>query len=136
MSSVKTVGSVLVKYNDEVLLCKRSPKQSMANMWSIPGGHIHKNEPPRIGAEREFFEETNLEAKDLHLVGFLQGKDPRNETLVYVFLMEVNERIEPDLNNAKDGHEHVGCKYFKLDNLPIKDSDDQLRQIIKKVLKK
>jgi len=136
MSSVKTVGGVLVKCNDEVLLCQRSPNQNMANMWSIPGGHIHKNEPPKIGAMREFYEETNLEANDIRLVGFLSGKDPNSQTLVYVFLMEVDEKIHPDLDNAKDGKEHTRCKYFRKDNLPIKDSDDQLRKIIKKVLEK
>jgi 8-oxo-dGTP diphosphatase len=135
MSSVRIVSGILVKCDDEVLLCKRGPKQTLPNIWSIPGGHVHKNEPPKTAAIREFYEETNLKIDDIRLIGFINTNGEK-DMLFYVFLNERENKILPDLENAKDGHEHVGCKYFSLKNLPIEDDKDQLKKIIKKVLTK
>jgi hypothetical protein len=56
--------------------------------------------------------------------------------LMYVFLMETDERINPDLENAIDGDEHTHCGYFDLENLPFDDKDDQLYRLITRILKK
>jgi hypothetical protein len=55
---------------------------------------------------------------------------------MYVFLMETDERINPDLENAKDGEEHTECGYFDLENLPFDDKTDQLCRLITRILKK
>lgn len=129
MNSVNTIAGVLVKCKNEVLLCKRSPDKTMPNVWSIPCGHVNKNESPITGAKREFFEETNIVAKNLEFVGTISERNT-----VYVYLMEVDKKIYPDLENAKDGFEHTDCDYFSLSQLPIRDKDDQMYRLIKKVL--
>ena len=56
--------------------------------------------------------------------------------LMYVFLMETDEKINPDLENAFDGDEHTECGYFDLENLPFDDKSDQLCKLITRILKK
>lgn len=130
MNSIIKIGGVLVKCKNEVLLCKRAPDKSMPNSWSIPCGHLEKGESPEEGAKREFFEETNLNAKNLKYL----GKIEKRKLVIYVYLMEVDKKVYPDLENAKDGFEHTDCDYFSLNQLPIKKTDDQLYKLIKKVL--
>ena len=137
MSSVKTIGGILVNTKNKVLLCKRAPNKTLPNIWSIPCGHVEKNEHPIDGAKREFFEETGLKPNKLNFVGFINKYDSHKndkETLMYVFNTEFKSEILPDLETAKDGHEHTECRYFSLDELPM-DLSDQLFNIIKKVLK-
>ena len=131
MDSIIKIGGVLVKCKNEVLLCKRAPDKSMPNSWSIPCGHLEKGETPKEGAEREFFEETNINPSDLKFL----GKIEKHRLLIYVYLMEVDKKVYPDLDNANDGHEHTDCDYFSLSQMPIENKNDQLYQLIKKVLK-
>lgn len=129
MSSIIIIGGVLLKYRNKVLLCKRASNKSYPNTWSIPCGHVNKNEPPKIGALRELYEETNIKLNEINLVGFISKKN----LLFYVFFKELNQKLYPELENAKDGHEHSECEYFSLEELPS-NVDDQLCKIIKKVL--
>lgn len=140
MKQVKRYSGVIVKCGDEVLLCKRNATGSLPGQWSIPGGNLDKNEHPIDGVKREFEEETNYTLdNDLKLVGFIKRYN-RDGTqvkgLMYVFLMETDEKIYPDLDNAIDGEEHTMCSYFDLKNLPIENKNDQLYKIISNLLKK
>jgi hypothetical protein len=49
-------------------------------------------------------------------------------------LIETDEEIYPDLENANDGGEHTECGYFSLKELPIEDYKDGLFKIIMKIL--
>ena len=40
MVNFKKWAGIILKHNDEVLLCKRAPDKSMPNVWSIPSGKI------------------------------------------------------------------------------------------------
>ena len=40
MIKFKKWAGVILRNKDEVLLCKRSPKKSLPNTWSIPSGKI------------------------------------------------------------------------------------------------
>ena len=90
------------------------------------------------GIQREFEEETSYTLdNDLKLVGFVKrynrdGSEMKG--LMYVFLMETDERINPDLENAFDGNEHSECSYFNINNLPFEDENDQLCRLIKRIL--
>ena len=53
---------------------------------------------------------------------------------MYVFLLESDTKINPDLENAKDGEEHTECGYFTIENLPIEDKNDQLYKLIQHLL--
>jgi ADP-ribose pyrophosphatase YjhB (NUDIX family) len=140
MKEVKRYSGVIVKCGDEVLLCKRNATGSLPGQWSIPGGSLEKDEHPMDGVMREFKEETDYTLdNDLKLVGFVKrynrdGSEMKG--LMYVFLMETDERINPDLENAFDGDEHTECGYFDVENLPFDDENDQLCKLITRILKK
>lgn len=133
-------SGILFKYNDKVLLCKRSPNQSLPGKWSIPGGGVENGESPREAAVREFFEETNIIIEDpdeLKLIGVINRytKDGKHlKGVMYVYFIEVDEEIYPDLENAEDGYEHSECGYFGMIDLPFDDYKDQLFKIILKIL--
>lgn len=140
MEILKRYVGVLVKHNDEVLLCKRNSEGSLPGVWSIPAGKLDGSESPLNGALREFHEETNLKLDNkLNLVGFVTRTNrdgSKHKGLMYVFMVETDERINPDLENALDGDEHTECGYFTLDNLPIEDKKDQLYKLIVNILSK
>ena len=138
MKEVKRYSGVIVKCGDEVLLCKRNANDSLPGQWSIPCGHLEDGEHPMDGVKREFQEETNYTLDNkLKLVGFVKRYN-RDGTeikgLMYVFLMETDEKINPDLENAKDGEEHTDCGYFSMSELPFDDHKDQLFKLILKNL--
>lgn len=138
MGQFKRYGGIIVKHKDKVLLCKRGPKESLPNQWSVPSGHLEKGEDPKEGALREFREETSLKLSgNLSLVGLLhiyQNDMKLKKGIMFVFLHKSNKELEPDLDKAKDGHEHTKCEYFSKKDLPINKNNDQLRKIIEKIL--
>lgn len=135
----KKFASVLIKHNDAVLLCKRSPWHvSRAGEWSIPGGSIENGETPIDAAVRELEEETNIFPKSaLNLIDIINtsNKDGEAKTgTMYIFLMETDEKISPDLTFANDGFEHTEWGYFTINDLPSPLGKD-LKKIIQKLLK-
>jgi ADP-ribose pyrophosphatase YjhB (NUDIX family) len=129
---MKKYAGVLLRSGIKVLLCKRAPSESRANTWSIPCGHIEEDEKPKTAAIREFKEETNINLDtSIKLLDFIKTDD---NGIIFVFSKEVEKEIEPDLEKAKDGHEHTKCGYFNLLDLPIKNKKDDLYKIISKIL--
>ena len=79
MKETKRYGGILVKFKDEVLLCKRNKFGSNLGTWSIPAGKLNKNESPFLAAKREFFEETNIiPFEKIKLCGFVNRKTRDN----------------------------------------------------------
>lgn len=134
----KRYSGIIVKVNNKVLLCKRNNDGSLPGEWSIPGGKLEENETPIDGAVREFYEETNLKVNSpLNLCGMLKRytRDGKNvKGLMYTFLMEVDEEMIPDLENAYDGSEHTECGYFSYDELP-KPIGGELKRLLKGIIK-
>jgi ADP-ribose pyrophosphatase YjhB (NUDIX family) len=129
---MKKYAGVLLRSRNKVLLCKRSPGESRPNTWSIPCGHVEEDEKPKAAAIREFKEETNINLDtSIKLLDFIKTDD---NGIIFVFSKEVEKEIEPDLEKAKDGHEHTKCGYFNLIDIPIKDKKDDLYKIISKIL--
>ena len=139
MKEFKRYSGVILKHKDEVLLCKRSPEESLPNQWSIPSGHIEGKESPMDAANREFKEETNIKLPSkLDLIGFINKYQKDGVTkrgIMYVFKSETNAEILPNLDKAKDGHEHTKCKYFSKNEIPVGKNNEQLLKIIKKIFK-
>jgi ADP-ribose pyrophosphatase YjhB (NUDIX family) len=139
MKKNKRFSGILVKCNDKVLLCKRSNDNTLPGVWSIPGGGIEDGESPEDAARREFYEETNIKVDgNLDLVGFIDRYNKDGTYLkgfMYVYSLEVDEEIYPDLENAKDGGEHTECGYFGINNLPLDKKNDEFYNIIVKNLK-
>lgn len=121
----KRFAGVLVKYQDTILLCKRNSKAEFPGMWSIPAGGVEQDESTMEAAKREFFEETaiDIKNKDINFIGILpRTTRDGNKTkgLMYVYKLETDLKLEPDLNSAVDGDEHTDWGYFdktKLKNL-------------------
>jgi len=139
MSEFKRYAGVILKHNDEVLLCKRSPEESLPNQWSIPSGHIEGKESPMEAAIREYKEETNIKLPNkIDLVGFInryKNDGTTKKGMMYVFSFDSEKKVLPNLGKAKDGHEHTKCQYFPKKNLDISKENEQLLKLIQKVLK-
>lgn len=138
MKKFRKNAGVIIKHGDEVLLCKRSPKETLPNIWSIPGGGIEDGESPGKAAIREVYEETNIELEtNLNLVGLIDNfnDDGSKRGMMFVFLQVCNEKLQPNLNKASHGHEHTSCKYFKSEDIPKQKGNEQLYELIKKILK-
>ena len=139
MEKKRYVG-VMVKCKDKVLLCKRNNLGSFPGMWSIPGGKLEENETPMEGAKREFLEETdvNINDKEITFLGLIprHTRDGRKvKGLMYVYLLEVEEPIIPDLVNAIDGEEHTDSGYFTLDEINPETSGDYFQSLAEIILK-
>jgi 8-oxo-dGTP pyrophosphatase MutT (NUDIX family) len=136
MKKRRDVASVLVKVGDECLLCKRAPSQSYPNTWSIPGGGVDKGEEPKEAAAREFYEETDNEISvdDLVFRAVMpKVKNGKTKGLMYIYTLQPNEKIYPDLENAEDGHEHSECRYFQVDKLDKMEMGTNLYKVVRKI---
>ena len=136
----KRYTGVIVKCGDKILLCKRNNQGSFPGMWSIPGGKLEEGETTQEGAKREFFEETAVDIQDEELT--FVGMIPRHtrdgkkiKGLMYVYLLEVEEPIIPDLVNAIDGEEHTESGYFTLDEINPETSGDYFHRLAEIILK-
>lgn len=69
---------------DRVLLVERA-RAPLRGLWSLPGGSIEANEPPREAALRELKEETGIAAKIEGLLDIVEiaAKDDGGNTLNY-----------------------------------------------------
>ena len=119
---MKKSAGVIVKSGNKCLLCKRSNVETYSGEWSIPGGKVEPGEEIIDAANREFYEETNKTLTgELEFVGVMSRmnrKGTKKSSMMYVFLIDVDKPIHPDLENAEYGEEHSECGYFSIDNLP------------------
>ena len=129
------VAGIIVRNNNRVLMCQRSMESTLPGIWSIPGGHIEKNENPKTAAVREFFEETNMELSPeiLQFVGVMPVENNPDKPF-YVYLYDTEDELVPDLKAAKDGFEHTRCRYVRKDDIPTTTSS--MENILTKVVLK
>jgi len=139
MEKKRYVG-VMVKCKDKILLCKRNNQGSFPGMWSIPGGKLEDNETTQEGAKREFLEETAVDISDMDLqfIGLIprhtrDGKKVKG--LMYVYLLTVENEIEPDLEKAIDGNEHTEWDYFPLSGIKPENSGKYMYKLAEIILK-
>lgn len=137
----KTYVGVLVNCKNKFLLCKRNAHGSFPGMWSIPAGKVEDGEDTIDASRREFFEETNINIDDeeLKFVGLIprhtrDGKKIKG--VMYVYQLDVNEEIIPDLENALDGAEHTECGYFTAKEVSTETSGEYLHKLIEIISKK
>ena len=108
MRSTRIVTS-FIKYNDQILILKRSEKvRSMKGLWSGISGIIENNENPIDRAKIEIFEEVGIKEKEIRLVKKLekmriQSQQYKNhEWEIFPFLFETNnENVELNWENSK-----------------------------------
>lgn len=116
ISSTKkyTAAGLLVHTENLVLLGRRSSKcLSLSGYWSVPCGIIDPGESPEEAARREFFEETDVEAKKqiLFLSDFLIDK--KQKDYFALFSMKIPDLIFPS-SLAQDALEHDEWGFFKI----------------------
>jgi|MDSY01.1.fsa_nt_gb 8-oxo-dGTP pyrophosphatase MutT (NUDIX family) len=128
MTSCLKIASVLIKSKNKVLLLRRSIKGTqLEGYWSVPCGAIEKDEAPWVGAKRELYEETLIKPKGE--LKYLNKFPITYHREFYVYLYESPEEIKPDIENARDGHEHDVWAYFPINNLPV-PIDENLKKTI------
>lgn len=135
---MKDVAGILVKYQDKCLLCKRAPGEHLEGYWSIPCGGVKPKEDIKDGAVREFREETYivLNPQEVKYVTSIlnQNKKKQITSILHVFYIKSTSRKVPNLERAKDGHEHTECRYFGLNEVDDLKITPKLKEIIKKAL--
>jgi len=119
---MKKSAGVIVKSGNKCLLCKRSNVETYSGEWSIPGGKVEPGEEIIDAANREFYEETNKtltgELEFIGVMSRMNRKGTKISSMMYVFLIDVDKPVHPDLENAEYGEEHSECGYFSIDDLP------------------
>ena len=136
---IERYAGVLVKYKNKVLLCKRNKEKSFPGLWSIPGGKMEEDETTKNCAKREFFEETNIniDNNELRFIGTIPwySKDKKLiKGFMYVYLLESENQINPDLDTAVDGFEHTDCGYFTIKEIDLLEIGENLYNLIKIIL--
>ena len=137
----KRYAGVVVKCKDKVLLAKRNNLGSFPGMWSIFGGRVEEGEDTRDAAKREFFEETSIDIndQDISFVGLIprytrDGKKVKG--MMYVYQLNVDKQIIPDLENAMDGEEHSEFNYFTKNQITPEKSGTYLHKLLEIILEK
>ncbi len=119
---MKKYAGIIVRHENKVLLCKRNNEGTLPGFWSCPGGKMEEGETPREAAVREFIEETDLPIYgNVEFIGAIKRYTRDGQSLkglMYCHLLDTEEPVYPDLDNAIDGDEHSECGYFGKDELP------------------
>ena len=128
---MKQTAGIIVLNDDKVLLCQRSD----SGQWAIPMGHMEEGEEPIDCAYREFYEETNLEITDpVKSIGRIKKKkNDKVKSILHIFLFEVDSEVEPNLEDAQDGHEHTECGYFSIEEIEELEMEESLKKFILKI---
>jgi len=81
---------VFSKSGAAVLIRRKNPP--FQGQYALPGGFVDENETVETACVREAKEETNLELKNLRLVGVYSSpdRDPRGRTVSAAFLAEAD----------------------------------------------
>ena len=136
---MKKYAGVIVRKGDKCLFCKRNADMSkFPGEWSIPGGSVEKGEEILNAAQREFYEETDYELETpinfLGVIKRMNREGTKQKGMMYVFGTDVEDEINPDLENAIDGEEHSECGYFGVDELP-EPMNETLREFVNTFMK-
>ena len=118
MRSTRIVTS-FIKYNDQILILKRSEKvRSMKGLWSGVSGIIENNENPIDRAKIEIFEEVGIKENKINLVKSIEKikitspQYENHEWEVFPFLFETKE-TEIKLNWENSEHKWINVKELK-----------------------
>lgn len=75
------VSAAVIRYEDKVLLMRRSPDQKFAGFWEFPGGKVEQGERTSEALRRELEEELFIKAK----VGKLITSVPFGEYEIFAY---------------------------------------------------
>ena len=104
---MKRVVAALIVQNGKILVCQRTPHQSLPLKWEFPGGKIEPGEPAEDAMRRELEEELGIRAtigKKVAVVRHDYGHGAEVELqffLVEKFAGEIENRIFNDVRWAE-----------------------------------
>ena len=78
MGKFKKWAGVILRNDDEVLLCKRSPEKSLPNVWSIPSGKIEDGESTFYQASYEI----GTLLKNMYVDPIVEDKEKKKDVTV------------------------------------------------------
>lgn len=91
------IASVAVVNGNRLLMGKRNDNQK----FTMPGGHLNKNEEPMAGALRELKEESGISPDDIYFMGSknVVGRDGKNR-IIHAFVCfgkyDTDTELDPD----------------------------------------
>jgi 8-oxo-dGTP diphosphatase len=92
MVPMKQVVAALIVRDDKVLICQRTPHQTMPLKWEFPGGKIEPDERPKEALCRELDEELGIMARIGAKVAAIRH-NYNNETAVELHFYLVEEYV-------------------------------------------
>lgn len=113
MVSITKSVWVILQYDDEVLLLKRSKKSNNPKLWNFPGGGIEKNETAKKSAVREVKEEAGIDIKVQDLI--FTERQVTNERVMYFYTVFLERKPDVKLNK-----ESSDFKWLKWEDFPAK----------------
>jgi ADP-ribose pyrophosphatase len=89
--------TVICMKNESVLLQKEYSYPVNEVLYQFPGGGIKRDEPPTAAACRELVEESGLEAKAVHYLGWYYTNNRRTNAKMHVVLVQdFSETVKKD----------------------------------------
>ena len=123
-----SIDAVVIR-DHKVLLIQRGVEPNKG-FWGTPGGYVGWDESAEDTVKRELKEETNLNVKNVKLVGVYSH--PKRHPKQVINLVYLTENPTGEL---KHGDDALDAKWFDLDSLPGKMALDH-KQNIKHAIKK
>lgn len=94
MAQIAGAGAIVI-HDDRILLVQRGNHPAQG-LWSIPGGHVERDESSAAAAVRETLEETGLHVRVVRYVGSVnRPASDLDEFVIDDFLCELVEPGEP-----------------------------------------
>ncbi len=104
----------MVLDNNKILLVKRSMRPNRGK-WSLPAGYLDYGEDPKVTAEREVLEETNLQVTITELVDVYHNRESLDRGGASIFIL-YQARLMGGQLRAGDDADDAG--FFAADELP------------------
>lgn len=89
------VLAAVIEYQGQILLARNAAWDG--KMYALITGFMEANETPQDGIAREIREETNLQARELHLIGAYDFQRMNQVIIAYHAVCEGEIRLSPEL---------------------------------------
>ncbi len=89
MSQLQNFGVCVIVVNSQgkILIGKRK-NSYRAGYYGLPGGRVEENETLLAAAQRELYEETEMNAPDLKYVGVVRERQEEYDFIHFVYILE------------------------------------------------
>jgi 8-oxo-dGTP diphosphatase len=127
------VYGLVLNDSGEILVVKRSLRDSHPGLWEMPGGALEYGDQPDKGALREIKEETNLDVELMYSISATSGfskKNPNVQVIRIAFLCYANN---PD--SLVLSHEHIGYQWIKPHQITVSPLSEFLQATLKIISK-